>query len=229
MKTKILLILACVASVLFYTFEPAKAVTTDPSVTVSADATSVAVGTPITFTACPSVALTPSGRITFRTRGGSNLNVANDTAFVHGRDLAGCYTFGYTPSAGEVGRVEVFTATIYVPASGHLVKPYTDSVAFEVVAAPPLAPVAQSNLRGTIGTISMEVLYTCGPGCGTAYGARGYGYPGTAFSSFQIVVYCSGSPNTPHYGPRVYVSNYYSTYICPSGQTVVGVTAAKYV
>ena len=40
--------------------------------------------------------------------------------------------FKYTPLASDAGRILTFTATIYVPASGHLVRPITASISFKV-------------------------------------------------------------------------------------------------
>lgn len=107
---------------------PSSANAADPVPEITASATSVAVGQPITFT-ITDVGLTPSGKITYRNpRTYANINVAN---FYGHTGLV----FTYVPSPGEVGRIEVFTATYSIPAYGHIVRLSSSSVAFTVTPA----------------------------------------------------------------------------------------------
>jgi len=140
MKKKIMLILGALASVLLVTAPTAEAVSTVPSVSVTAPAT-VQAGTPITFTVVASTG-SPTCKITYTNpRTHSTINVANASAFtVVGDDWT------YTPSLGEVGRTEVTTCSVFVPAypGSRLGQTYSGYAYFSVQANPVAAPLASA-------------------------------------------------------------------------------------
>lgn len=98
----------------------------DPVPTITASATTVQVGHPISFTVTDTAGYTPTAKIVwFNPRTYATVNVAN----FYGQ--AGP-TFTYVPALGDAGKILQFVATIYQNSTGHLVRPSSSSVAFTV-------------------------------------------------------------------------------------------------
>ena len=136
-------VLAVLAGLLVPLVPNAQAYVGDPVVTVTAPA-EVQAGTPIVFNV--TIDLSASGyaptngsqKITFRTAGGSTLNVANYTVIPMTKVAPDLWTFTYVPSASEVGRVEVFSVSTPFCLTGCLRNPRTivGSAGFRVTATP---------------------------------------------------------------------------------------------
>jgi hypothetical protein len=107
---------------------PTQAAVGDPVITVTKSRTVAHVGQIIRFTATvtggtqvPRAVIRYTNPLTH-----STINIAQ---------LGTGTKFKYTPTAADLGRVLTFVATIYVPASGHLVRPISASIKFKVEAA----------------------------------------------------------------------------------------------
>lgn len=104
--------------------EPARA--DDPKPVITCVTLTVHVGETLHCTVTDTGGYTPADKITWtspRTRKTYNVwNGAGQT-----------FDIAYTPDAGEVGRNEVLSATIYIPAEGHIVRPSAGSVSFAVL------------------------------------------------------------------------------------------------
>jgi hypothetical protein len=105
---------------------PTHAAVGDPVLTVTKSRTTVHVGQTIRFTATvtggtqvPRAVIRYTNPLTH-----STINVAQ---------LGTGTNFKYIPKASDLGRILTFTATIYVQASGHLVRPISASINFKVV------------------------------------------------------------------------------------------------
>lgn len=124
---KLLIGLAATATMALGIAPTARAV--DPVPVVTCNTTTLVAGETLYCTVTGTAGNTPVDKITGRTRGGKTNNVNN---------LAGqSYTITYTTSAADVNFVyETVSATIYLPASGHLVRPSSGSVSYTVIAAP---------------------------------------------------------------------------------------------
>lgn len=117
-----------IALIALFTFAmfAAPALAADPVPTITASATTVQVGQPISFTVTNTAGYTPTAKIVwFNPRTFATVNVAN----FYGQ--AGP-TFTYVAKLGDAGKTLQFVATIYLSGSGHLVRPSSSSVAFTV-------------------------------------------------------------------------------------------------
>jgi hypothetical protein len=107
---------------------PTQAAVGDPVITVTKSRTIAHVGQIIRFTATVTGGTeVPRGVIRYTNPlTHSTINVAQ---------LGTGTRFKYTPTPADLGRILTFVATIYVPASGHLVRPISASITFKVAAA----------------------------------------------------------------------------------------------
>lgn len=111
---------------------PDKAEAADAVPVLTCDSLVIHLGETLHCVVSNTAGLTPAVSIIWinpRTR--SQMNIAN---------LAGqTYVLDFTPSLGDVGRHEIARATIYYPASGHLVRASTGYAYFDILAALPIA------------------------------------------------------------------------------------------
>ena len=107
---------------------PTQAAVGDPVITVTKSRTVAHVGQIIRFTATVTGGTqVPRGVIRYTNPlTHSTINIAQ---------LGTGTNFKYTPTPADLGRILTFVATIYVPASGHLVRPISASISFKVAAA----------------------------------------------------------------------------------------------
>jgi len=107
---------------------PTHAAVGDPVITVTKSRTVAHVGQIIRFTATVTGGTeVPRGVIRYTNPlTHATINVAQ---------LGTGTRFKYTPTPADLGRILTFVATIYVPASGHLVRPIAASITFKVAAA----------------------------------------------------------------------------------------------
>jgi len=136
---------------------PTEAAVGDPVITITKSTTTVPVGSPIRFTVTvtggaqvPRAVIRYTNPLTH-----STINVAQ---------LGTGFKFTYIPPASDAGRILTFVATIFVPASGHLVRPITATTTFKVAVTDTTSPAVSlsSPAAGSVvsGTVTLSATAT---------------------------------------------------------------------